>query len=76
MVRPANWFTHAPVHYSHAEAATLTTSGLTVWRALVTDGLLKAGSDSIDVGYGRGVAVRLAVRKNDGCIDDSHFLIG
>ena len=43
VVRPANWFTLAPNGYSHAEAATLTTAGLTAWRALVSDGGLKAG---------------------------------
>jgi NADPH:quinone reductase-like Zn-dependent oxidoreductase len=43
VVRPAHWFTRAPVNYSHAEAATLTTAGLTAWRALVSDGPLKAG---------------------------------
>jgi NADPH:quinone reductase-like Zn-dependent oxidoreductase len=37
VVRPAQWFTHAPRGYSHAEAATLTTAGLTAWRALVVD---------------------------------------
>jgi NADPH:quinone reductase-like Zn-dependent oxidoreductase len=34
VVRPANWFTRAPKNYSHAEAATLITAGLTAWRAL------------------------------------------
>jgi len=32
---PSHYFTHAPRGYSHAEAATLTTAGLTAWRALV-----------------------------------------
>src|SRR5689334_12528018 len=31
VVRPAHWFTHAPRNFSHAEAATLTTAGLTAW---------------------------------------------
>ncbi len=35
VVRPASWFTHAPKGYSHPEAATLTTAGLTAWRALI-----------------------------------------
>jgi len=38
VVRPASWFTHAPKGFSHAEAATLTTAGLTAWRALIADG--------------------------------------
>lgn len=29
IVKPAHWSTHAPAGYSHAEAATLTTAGLT-----------------------------------------------
>jgi len=40
---PATHFTHAPRGYSAAEAATLTTAGLTAWRALVVEGGLKAG---------------------------------
>ncbi|MCZ3030556.1 NAD(P)-dependent alcohol dehydrogenase, partial [Acinetobacter baumannii] len=40
VVRPATWFTHAPHGFSFAEAATLTTAGLTAWRALVGDGHL------------------------------------
>lgn len=56
VVRPANWFTHAPRGYSHAEAATLTTAGLTAWRALVIDGNLKAGDTVLVLGTG-GVSV-------------------
>ncbi|WP_258868063.1 alcohol dehydrogenase catalytic domain-containing protein [Alkalilimnicola ehrlichii] len=37
VVCPATWFTKAPKGYSHAEAATLTTAGLTAWRALAVD---------------------------------------
>ena len=43
VVRPATWFTKAPQGWSHAEAATITTAGLTAWRALVVEGKLKAG---------------------------------
>src|SRR4051794_30430024 len=46
VVRPATCFPHAPHGFSHAQAAPLTTAGLTAWRALVADGGLKAG-DSI-----------------------------
>ena len=52
VVRPANWFTCAPEHYSHAEAATLTTAGLTAWRALVSDGPLRAGESVLILGTG------------------------
>lgn len=53
---PATWFTRAPQGYSHAEAATLTTAGLTAWRALVVDGGLKAGDSVLVLGTG-GVSV-------------------
>ncbi|NDW04252.1 zinc-dependent alcohol dehydrogenase family protein [Jiella pacifica] len=56
VVRPATWFTHAPKGYSHAEAATLTTAGLTAWRALVVDGGLKAGDTVLTLGTG-GVSI-------------------
>lgn len=53
---PATAFTHAPKHYSHEEAATLTTAGLTAWRALVVDGHLKAGQTVLVLGTG-GVSI-------------------
>ena len=56
VVRPANWFTRAPGNYSHAEAATLTTAGLTAWRALVDDGPVKAGETVLILGTG-GVSI-------------------
>ena len=56
VVRPADWFTHAPKGYSHAETATLTTAGLTAWRALVVDGGLKAGDTVLALGTG-GVSI-------------------
>jgi NADPH:quinone reductase-like Zn-dependent oxidoreductase len=52
VVRPATWFTHAPSGFSFAEAATLTTAGLTAWRALVGDGHLKAGDTVLVLGTG------------------------
>jgi NADPH:quinone reductase-like Zn-dependent oxidoreductase len=52
VVRPANWFTRAPKNFSHAEAATLTTAGLAAWRALVSDGHLKAGETVLTLGTG------------------------
>ena len=56
VVRPASWFTKAPQGFSHAEAATLTTAGLTAWRALVADGGLKAGDRVLVLGTG-GVSI-------------------
>ncbi|WP_110690559.1 zinc-dependent alcohol dehydrogenase family protein [Salinicola endophyticus] len=56
VVRPAHYFTLAPAGYSHAEAATLTTAGLTAWRALVVDGGLKPGDSVLTLGSG-GVSI-------------------
>ena len=56
VVAPATWFTAVPKGWSHAEAATLTTAGLTAWRALVVDGGLKAGDTVLALGTG-GVSV-------------------
>jgi NADPH:quinone reductase-like Zn-dependent oxidoreductase len=56
IVCPAAWFTHAPKGYSHTEAATLTTAGLTAWRALVVNGGLKAGDTVLVLGTG-GVSI-------------------
>ena len=56
VVVPATWFTRAPKGYSHAQAATLTTAGLTAWRALVVDGGIKAGDSVLVLGTG-GVSI-------------------
>lgn len=56
VVRPAAWFTRSPAGYTHAEAATLTTAGVTAWRALVSDHGLKAGDTVLVLGTG-GVSV-------------------
>lgn len=56
VVAPASWFTRAPGGWSHAESATLTTAGLTAWRALVVDGGLKAGDTVLALGTG-GVSI-------------------
>jgi len=53
---PAQAFTLAPQGWSHAEAATLTTAGLTAWRALMADGKLKAGDSVLIQGTG-GVSI-------------------
>ncbi|MGE4337772.1 MAG: NAD(P)-dependent alcohol dehydrogenase [Pigmentiphaga sp.] len=55
-VRTATDFTLAPRGWSHAEAATITTAGLTAWRALVVDGRLKAGASVLLLGTG-GVSI-------------------
>jgi len=56
VVRPAQFFTHQPKNYSHTESATLTTAGLTAWRALVVDGGIKPGNTVLVLGSG-GVSV-------------------
>ncbi|RAH36528.1 NAD(P)-dependent alcohol dehydrogenase [Halomonas sp. SL1] len=56
VVRPATWFTRQPEGWSHAQSATLTTAGLTAWRALVGDGGLKAGDTVLVLGTG-GVSI-------------------
>jgi NADPH:quinone reductase-like Zn-dependent oxidoreductase len=56
VVRPASWFTRAPKGWTHAQAATLTTAGLTAWRALVSDASLKAGDVVLALGTG-GVSI-------------------
>lgn len=56
VIRPVEWFTHQPKGYSHAESATLTTAGLTAWRALVVDGGIKAGDSVLVLGTG-GVSI-------------------
>jgi len=53
---PATAFTRAPRGWSHAEAATLTTAGLTAWRALIDDGALKPGEVVLVQGTG-GVSI-------------------
>ncbi|WP_153787763.1 NAD(P)-dependent alcohol dehydrogenase [Pseudomonas sp. EMN2] len=52
----ATSFTLAPKSYSHAEAATLTTAGLTAWRALMSDDHLKPGDTVLVQGTG-GVSI-------------------
>jgi len=56
VIAPATSFTYQPAGYSHAESATLTTAGLTAWRALVVDGGLKAGDTVLVLGTG-GVSI-------------------
>lgn len=56
VVLPATAFTKAPAGWSHAEAATITTAGLTAWRAMVVDAGLKAGDTVLALGTG-GVSI-------------------
>jgi NADPH:quinone reductase-like Zn-dependent oxidoreductase len=56
VVRPATWFTRAPRGWSDTEASTLTTAGLTAWRALIDDGKLKSGDVVLSLGTG-GVSI-------------------
>lgn len=53
---PAAHFTLAPKGWSHEEAATITTAGLTAWRALIVNGGLKAGDTVLVLGTG-GVSI-------------------
>lgn len=56
VVRPATGFTRAPKGWSPVESATLTTAGVTAWRALVAEGGLKAGDSVLVLGTG-GVSI-------------------
>jgi len=65
-VRAASNFTLAPREWSHAEAATITTAGLTAWRALVADGPLKAGESVLVLGTGGVSIAALQIAKATG----------
>lgn len=56
VTRPVSAFTHAPKGWTHEESATITTAGVTAWRALVGDGGLKAGDTIVTLGTG-GVSI-------------------
>lgn len=56
VVADATGFTRAPAGWSHEEAATITTAGLTAWRALVVNGGIRAGDTVLTLGSG-GVSV-------------------
>ncbi|MGA9851707.1 MAG: NAD(P)-dependent alcohol dehydrogenase [Gammaproteobacteria bacterium] len=53
---PAHAFTKAPAGYTHAEAATLPTAGVTAWRGLVECGHVKPGDSVLILGTG-GVSI-------------------
>ncbi|WP_242137901.1 MULTISPECIES: NAD(P)-dependent alcohol dehydrogenase [unclassified Sphingomonas] len=68
VVLPATAFTRAPKGYDAVEAATITTAGLTAWRALVVDGKLKAGDTVLLLGTG-GVSIwALQIAKMMGAV--------
>ena len=56
VVTPEHCFTLAPKGWSHEEAATITTAGLTAWRALIVNGPLKSGDTVLVLGTG-GVSI-------------------
>lgn len=66
VVRPASHFTLAPEGWSHAEAATITTSGLTAWRALAGDAQIKAGDTVLALGTGGVSVTALQIAKSMG----------
>lgn len=56
VVVPATAVTRAPKGYDAVEAASITTAGLTAWRALIVDGKLKPGDTVLLLGTG-GVSI-------------------
>jgi NADPH:quinone reductase-like Zn-dependent oxidoreductase len=65
-VRTATAFTHAPRDWSHAEAATVTTAGVTAWRALIGNGQIKAGDTVLVLGTGGVSIAALQIAKMTG----------
>lgn len=65
-VRLATAFTRAPRGWSHEEAATITTAGLTAWRALVGDGQTKPGDKVLVMGTGGVSIAALQIAKMAG----------
>lgn len=66
VVRHQNAFTLAPKGWSHVEAATITTAGVTAWRALVAEGGLKAGDTVLTLGTGGVSMAALQLAKTMG----------
>lgn len=63
VIRPASWFTAAPKGWSHPEAATITTAGLTAWRCLVVEGGLRPGQSVALLGTGGVSILALQIAK-------------
>lgn len=68
VVAPATAFTNMPKQYSFAEGATLTTAGVTAWRALVVNGALKAGEKVLVLGTGGVSIFALQIAKAMGAL--------
>jgi len=68
VVAPATAFTNMPKQYSFAEGATLTTAGVTAWRALVVNGALKAGENVLVLGTGGVSIFALQIAKAMGAL--------
>lgn len=68
VVRPVTAFTRTPAGWNHPEAATITTAGLTAWRALVVEGALKAGQTVLTMGTGGVSIAALQIAKAMGAI--------
>jgi len=66
VVRPTAAFTHAPRGWTHPQAATIPTSALTAWRALVVDGGLTAGETVLVQGTGGVSIAALQIAKGMG----------
>ncbi len=56
VITPADWFTRSPQGWTHQESATITTAGLTAWRALAVEARIKPGDSVLLLGTG-GVSV-------------------
>src|SRR5690625_3435517 len=67
VVKPTHWFTHAPKGWSHAEAATITTAGLTAWTSLMVHGKIKPGDVVLTLGTGGVSIFALQIAKMMGC---------
>lgn len=67
VTRPATAFTHAPKGWTHVEASTLTTAGLTAWRALMVDAQVKGGDTVLIQGSGGVSIFALQFAKMAGC---------
>jgi NADPH:quinone reductase-like Zn-dependent oxidoreductase len=52
VVRPASWFTRAPKKWNCVDSSTLTTAGLTAWRALIAEAQLAPGDNLLILGTG------------------------
>jgi len=74
-VLPATAVTRAPKGYDAVEAATITTAGLTAWRALVVDGKLKPGDTVVLLGTG-GVSIWALQSQTNGRDRRDYLVIG